>query len=837
MSFGARLRQERARRHLSQEALAEALGVSPRSISRWENEQILPQPSVRLLLSRFLGFSPDELFDDDGKKPTTHEALWGVPYPRNPYFTGREAVLHALHTRLTSSEPIALTQAPALSGLGGIGKTQVAIEYAYRYAQAYRAIFWLASETSESLIASMQRIADQLHLAEHQATEQPRMVAAVQRWLMDHPGWLLIADNVEDADLLQTILPPDRQGTLLLTTRHQTLGPLAEPLELSPMSSEEGVTLILRRARWFPPSLSPVSLSQESLRDIPAEAQELVKYLEGLPLALDQAGAYIEETGCSVADYLQRCREQRKQVLARRGSHEGTHPASVATTLKLSIEQVERQHAAAADLLRVCAFLHPEAIPEDLFQAGSSHLGPALSQVTADPYQFDLALAALRGASLITRHAQTQTISVHRLVQAVLQDGMEPAEARLWSERVVRVVNAAFPEPEFDAWAQCERCLAHALACASLLEQASNALPEAGELLYKAGSYLLERARYAEAEPLLLQAVALGEQFYSSNPMALILRLEKQGELFWRQGKFEQTVQISLRALTIEEQHLGANHPQTAETLNNLAVQYVLLGKYEEAEHLHQRSLHIREQRLGPDHPQTAETLNNLAFLYWNLGRYEEAERLYQRSLHIREQRLGPDHPLTALSLKNLASAYRDLGKSEEAGSLFQRALMINEQQLGANHPETAFTLNNFATLHRNQGRYQQAEQLYRRALAINEQQLGPDHPATATVLNNMAILYHRQERYEQAECLYQRALSIREQQLGSEHPETAATLGDLATLYREQMRYAEAKPLYQRALAISEKRFEREHPAVVLLRKQYALLLQSMESKDSEGL
>jgi len=832
MRLGERLRQERLRRHLSQEALAEALGISVKSIGRWEQGRAIPQGYTRLQLSRFFSVSPEELFADL-EAQTSPALLWTVPFPRNPYFTGREKILQSLHAQLTSSQPVVLTQVPALSGLGGIGKTQVAIEYAYRYAQEYGVIFWLAAETSESLIASIQRIADQLHLSEHQATEQSKMVAAVQRWLMAHPGWLLIADNVEDADLLQTILPPVRQGKLLLTTRHQTLGPLAEPLELPPMSSEEGVTLVLRRARWPPPYLSPVPLPQESLRDIPAEAQELVTYLEGLPLALDQAGAYIEETGCSVADYLQRCRDQRKQVLARRGTDGGAHPASVAATLKLSIEQVERQHVAAADLLRVCAFLHPEAIPEDLFQAGSPHLGPVLSRATADPYQFDLALAALRGASLITRHAKTQTISVHRLVQAVLQDGMEPAEVRLWSERVVRMVNAAFPEPEFDAWAQCERCLAHALACASLPEQTSNALPEAGELLYKAGSYLLERGRYAEAEPLLIRAVVLGEQFYISNHIALIACLEKQGELFFRQGKYEQATQISLRALTIEEQHLGANHPQTAETLNNLALLYAQLGRYEEAEHLYQRSLHIREQRLGPDHPQTAETLNNLAFLYWSLGGYEEAERLYQQSLHIREQHLGPDHPLTGLSLKNLAIVYRDLGKNEEACSLFQRALMINERQLGANHPETAYTLNNFATLYRNQGRYEQAEQLYRRALAINEQQLGLDHIATAAVLNNIATLYHRQERYEQAERLYQRALCIREQQLGSEHPETAATLGDLATLYCEQMRYAEAKSLYQRALAIGEKRFEREHPTVVLLRKQYAFLLRTMESED----
>lgn len=876
MPFGARLRQEREQRHLSQEALAEALGVSPRSISRWENEQVLPQPSVRLLLSRFFDCPFDELFAEDGEQPVTHEVLWGVPYPRNPYFTGREAVLHALHMRLTSSHPIALTQAPALSGLGGIGKTQVAIEYAYRYAQAYRAVFWLVAETSESLIASLQLIADQLRLSEHQATEQPKMVAAVQRWLEAHPGWLMIADNVEDADLLQTILPPVRQGMLLLTSRHQALGPLAEPLELSPMGSEEGVILVLRRARWLPPSLPHAPLPQESLRDIPAGALELVKYLDGLPLALDQAGAYIEETGCSVADYLQRCRDQRKQVLAHRGIHGGTHPASVATTLKLSIEQAERQHAAAIDFLRVCAFLHPEAIPESLFQVGSPHLGPVLGQVTADPYQFDLALAALRGASLITRHASTRTISVHRLVQAVLQDEMEPAETRVWSERVVRALNVAFPDPEkVDTWPQCEQYLAHALACVPLIALVEGNLPEAGEFLYKIGSYLMARGRFTEAEPLLVQAVEWGEQWRGPDHPILIPWLEKRAELFWRQGKYEQVEALLRRVLKLEQQHLEPEHPQMAETLNdlatlysdqgkyeqaepllqkalsireqqlgpndlntaltlnNLALLYDRQGKYEQAEPLYQRALRIREQQLGPEHSRVAIILNNLAGLYRNQGKYEQATSLYQRALHILEQQLGPEHPDTSFILINLANLYRSQKKYEQAEPLYQRSLHIREQQLGVWHPETAFTLTGLATLHHEQGRFEQAEQLYQRALAIWEQQSTTEHPRTALALNGLANLYREQGKYEQAEPLYQRALHIREQRLGSEHPDTVTTLADLGALYCKQEKFQAAKSFYQRALAIGEKRFEREHPMVVLLREQYASLLQVIESKD----
>src|SRR5581483_4036558 len=429
MQFSQRLRQERMRRHLSQEALAEVLGLSARSISRWEQGQAIPHGQVRIQLSRFFDLSPEELFAD--LETEAHPASnWMLPFPRNPFFTGREDLLETLHNLLITHRSVALTQSYALTELGGIGKTQVALEYAYRYAQEYASLFWLAAETTESLMTSLQQIANQLQLPERQAQEQAQMVAAMQRWLVTHTGWLVIADNVEDVELLSSLLPGLGQGALLVTTRRQALGPLAQPLELPPMSTEEGATLVLRRAKQL--QASEAVHPQEPLPQTPlfAEAAELVYLLEGLPLALDQAGAYMEETGCGVADYVQRYHEHRRQILAHRGLHHGSHPASVATTLRLAIERVTRIQPAAAELLRACAFLYPEAIPEELFIAGASHLGSVPGPVVADPYQFDLVLAALRSASLVARHPETRTLSMHRLVQAVLADQMEPDERR-----------------------------------------------------------------------------------------------------------------------------------------------------------------------------------------------------------------------------------------------------------------------------------------------------------------------------------------------------------------------------------------------------------------------
>ncbi|GHP00567.1 tetratricopeptide repeat protein [Reticulibacter mediterranei] len=831
MSFGARLREARLRRHLTQEALAEALGLASKTISRWEQDLAIPRSFARQQLARFFDLSPEELFEDLGLDVPLAR-LWTVPFPRHPFFTGREEILCTLATRLTIEQTIAQTQASALWGLGGIGKTQVAVEYAYRSASQYRAVFWLEAETQESLMRSLCHIAEQLQLPEREAAEQAQMVGAVKRWLAAHPGWLLIADNVEELDLLQMVLPPMREGALLITTRRQALGPLAEPLEVPPLSEEESVTLLLRRSRQFEASTPGTAHPEKTgFPSAVAAATELAKLLEGLPLALDQAGAYLEETGCSLVEYLSLYQShQRKHVLAHRGLHGGAHPDSVSTTLSLSVQRIAKTHPAAEDLLHLCAFLHPEAIAEEMLVAGASHLGPRLGAVVADPYQLHLVLAALRSASLVTRSPATHTLAVHRLVQAVLADQMEPASVCLWSQRVIRMVNAAFPNGQsgnwgyepFGVWIQCERLLAQVLACLPLIESAGSNLPESGEILFKAGGYLLARGRYREAEPLVEQAVTLAERQQGLDPTVLIARLQQRAQLLWRQGKYTDAEALLERVLLLREQQLGPTYLKTADTLNYLGLVYYTLGKYEAAEPLYRQALDICEQQLGSTHLRTADTLINLGLLYYTLGKYEAAESLWIQVLRIQEQQLGPEHPILAIILNNFATMYRDQGKYEQAEPLFQRAIDIREQQLGPENPQTAYTQSNLATMYRDQGKYEQAEHLYQRVLRMQELQLGGEHPHIAETLEGLAILYQRQKKFGEAERLFLQALRMRERLLGPTHLEVAQTLSGLANGYRDQGQYEQAEPLYQRALAIIEQQLGTTHPNTIKIRDDW---------------
>ncbi len=692
---------------------------------------------------------------------TQQVRFWNVPYRRNPYFTGREDLLTRLHELLHSGKAAALTQPQAISGLGGIGKTQTAVEYAYRSRDDYQAVLWASAATRETLISDFVALAALLQLPERDVADQSIVVAAVKRWLASNRDWLLILDNADDLELAADFLPLESSGHILLTTRAQFTGTIANSIEVEKMEQAEGALLLLRRAKKL---AADAPLEQATAPDR-SLAEAIVTELGGLPLALDQAGAYIEETNCGLSGYLNLYRTRRKDLLQRRSKLRSEHPEPVATTWSLSFQKVEQANPAAAELLRLCAFLDPEAIPEDIITEGAAEVGSLLHPVAADAFQLNEAIEVLRTYSLIKRNAETKTLNLHRLVQVVLKDGMDNQTQQQWAERTVKAVNAAFPRVEYNTWSRCQACLPHALACAALIEQHTFTFPEAARLLDRVGGYLREHALYAQAEPLLQRALAICEH-----------------------------------APDHEDTYIGV-------ILSNLVLLYQDQGKYTQAVRYGRRALDLDEQTLGPDHSETAKTLDNLAQLYDFQGKYEQAEPLYQRALASREKVLGSDHPETAITLNNLANLYSDQGKYEQAEPLYQRALAIKEQTLDPDHPEIATTLDNLANLSSNQGKYEQAEELYQRALAIEEKALLPDHPDTAATLHNLARLYHDQGKYTEAEPLYQRALAIIEKVLPSDHPSIAITLESYARLLRQMQRNEEAAKLEQRAQVIRARR------------------------------
>jgi tetratricopeptide (TPR) repeat protein len=745
---------------------------------------------------------------------------WNIPYQRNPFFTGREDVLAALHRQLHMENAVALSHPQGICGLGGIGKTQTALEYAYRYRSNYHAVFWVRADSVPSLTSSLVELASVLDLPERNKKDQEVIVQSVLRWLRLHPDWLLIYDSMDNLSIAESFLPKAGPGHLLFTTRARAVGGLASRLDIEKMEPDIGALLLLRRAGM----IALKALLDVANPDEQSIARAISEELDGLPLALDQAGAYIKEAPCPLPEYLPLYQTRRRDILGVRGSFNQDYPASVATTWSLSFEKVSQTNAAATELLNFCAFLAPDVIPEEIVSQGASYLGPVLHPVAAHPVHLDRSIAALLAYSLVDRDANDATLSVHRLVQAVVRDALPVEVGKQWMQRAVCAVDTTFPDVEFAQWSTCERWLPHALACASWIKHEQMAFPMGTHLLNQTGYYLVERAQYKEAEPLLKHALLIREQQLGKTHPDTALSLNNLASLYSEQGKYVEAEQMYQRALGIEEQQLGKTHPDTASSLNNLGILYYRQGKHTEAEQMYRRALGIEEQQLGKTHPDTVQTLSNLAVLYKAQGKYKEAESFYGRTLTIREQQLGETHPDTILSLNNLAELYRVQGKYAEAEPLYRRALEINEKQLGVDHLKTASSLSNLALLYNHQGRYADAEPLFRQALSIREQQLGEWHPDTAQSLNNLSLLYYNQGKFTDAEPLFLRALSIREQQLGLLHPHTAQSLSNLAELYRAQEKNREAEALFRRALSIQEQQLG-EHPDTAQTLNNLALL------------
>jgi len=723
-------------------------------------------------------------------------SVWSVPYARNPFFTGREEILDRLATALQPGQAAALSQPVAISGLGGIGKTHLAVEYTYRHRQDYQAVFWVRADMRENLMSDFVAMARELHLP---VVDTQQTVNAVKAWLRTHGDWLLILDNADDLALAREVLPPQFGGQVLLTTRAQAMGRLAHRIEVDAMPEGVGVLFLLRRAGLIESDTVLAHVSPQE-REV---ARELVQELGGLPLALDQAGAYMEETPCGMQEYLRLYRTRRTALLSRRGGIVDDHPAAVATTWSLAFASVEQANPAAADLLRVCAFLHPDAIPEDLLRQGAMQTEAPFKALATDDLAFHEALRTLGAYSLLRRDRSSRTLSTHRLVQAVLIDAMTTKITQAWIERTTSLVLTALPESFSTGWAVWDRLLPHVLTCSAHILQAQLVSPEAPHFLQFAGNYLRERGLFAEAEPLYQRALQIHEQELGPMHPITVDILNDIGRIYRDKGKYEEAESLLQRALAIREQELGPMHPDTASSLNDLGGIYQSQGKYAEAELLYQRAQAIYEQALGPMHSATAGILSNLGGLYRNTGKYGEAEPLLQRALAICEQQLGPMHSATAVTLQNLGGLYGEQGKYEEAEPLLQRALAIYEQERGPMHPATAGILENLGRLYQAQGRLTEAEEVLQRSLTIVEEL--QDTRQMAMVLHNLGNVYQAQGKHVEAEALFQRTLAMREEGLGPIHPEIAGILTNLGNVYQAQGKLMQAEEVLQRSLTIGE--------------------------------
>jgi tetratricopeptide (TPR) repeat protein len=586
-----------------------------------------------------------------------------MPHERNSFFTGRDTELALLRDTLASHRNGALTQ--AIRGLGGQGKSSVAVEYAFRCHErkpgypAYDTILWTRADSVTDLYTGYGKIAEVIPVTLLDPGSPQQIAADVRRWLETHDNWLLIYDNADDPDLLKPFRPRNANGHILLTSRASSfkgnLG-IKQPIELRSLRPEDAVSFLFDRTNRKP---------EEEGKSEQQSATNLAAQLGYFPLALEQAAAYIAENKISFTDYLANFRKRDQELLNEtppetsdyRFANEQEYK-TLRTTWDLNLRVVEQSHPATAELLRFSAFLASDDIPYWLIVIGASELGSPLSDVFADLQDevdriraCDSLLKPLLRYSLIEKNCNEHTFSVHRMVQSVQRDRLN-AEREGWFERTVRAVCAVFPTPEFENWEWCAALLPHALTCLTYARKQPLETEATAALLVGAGYYLVECGLYKEAEPLFREALAIWRKALPEGHPDIATSLNNLAELYRNQGRYGEAEPLYLEALAIWRKALPEGHPDIATSLNNLALLYHSQGRYAEAEPLFREALAIRQKALPEGHPDIAQSLNNLALLYDSQGRYAEAEPLYQEASSIMIRALGVDHPNTQTVLR-----------------------------------------------------------------------------------------------------------------------------------------------------------------------------------------
>ena len=758
------------------------------------------------------------------------ERPWLVPdAERTRCFAGRDDVLDQMHRLVKQRHRI------VISGLGGIGKTQTALEFASRRRGDYAAgVFWVNAETLGTLTAGYVEIAKTLRLPGADASDQERAVQAALAHFESQSSWLLILDNVEERRAIVPFVPRNLTGDVLITSREPVFPELGvvRAVELDDLSSEDAASFLLTRCG-----------RGDAARDELAAAAELARDLGNLPLALEQAAAYIVETGATFTGYLAAFRKRRVALLERAGSlvsHE-----TLAVTWSANFETVERLAPAAAEALRISAFFAPAAVPFECLERGAAAIGGAMAEALSDVDElsvFEL-LRPLTRYSLIRSDSAARTYSVHRLVQEIVRASLSVTEGGSYAARAAAVLGAAFPAVEFANWTACERLLPHVVTIGEHLD--ANADLPAVHALTSAGGYLIERSRYAEAQVLLRRAVELAESalgaehaevgralvllgsaamYFGRHDEARTLQeraltvleralgpqdisvadaLTMLGNITLREGRYLESRPFFARALDIRRRALGTEHRLTAIGLNNLGVVSELLGRYREAEDLHRQALAIRTRVLGPEHPHTAYSEWNLGNIYLHAGRYAEAEVALRQSLETRERALGPDHPDFGDSLVALGTTLCRLGRYDEALGLTERARDLFERTFGPKSHDVVSGIVAVAEVYAAQGRVDDAEVFYQKALGIVESVAGPDHPDVAFALHGLAEIQRARGSLAEAEPHYLRALALRERSHGETHPLVADSLAGLARLRADQGLHAESSALVARATSI----------------------------------
>ncbi|WP_007512061.1 FxSxx-COOH system tetratricopeptide repeat protein [Pseudofrankia saprophytica] len=722
--------------------------------------------------------------------------VWSLPWPRNPHFTGREGELADLRARLVGDgRAVAVPQ--ALHGLGGVGKTQLAVQYAYRHAGDYDLVWWVPAENLALVLGALAALADRVGVGvAGQADESVRAVVELLRQGGRFARWLLIVDNAETPnDLCGVLSAAGGGGHVLVTTRDPTWSRLAGTVEVDVLPRDRSVALLRERT----PRLSV------------AEAERIAAAVDDLPLALEQAGAWLAETGMPAGEYVDLLRERVSEVMAR-----GTplDHVPVAATWTVALRGLDES---AVLLVRLWAQFGPEPIPVDLIRPQVADLLPApLDEAVRDPLALRDVVGTLVRAAMV-RLVEGDQVVMHRLVHAVLRDDT-PQALRPVLRRVAQGLLARGHPPDRTTpagWGRYAQLYPHVLAT-GLLDTDSDTgrdfVLALAEALRDQGDYPTSRRIGEHVHDRW--ATSLGEDHRDTVRAAADL-----ADTLWAQGIFPAARVLEEDVLVWRRRVLGEDHPDTIRAASNLAVTLADQGDYLAARALKEDVLARYRRVLGEDHPDTIFAASLLAVTLADQGDYLAARVLKEDALARYRRVLGEDHPDTIGAASNLAATVADLGDYPAARVLGEDVLARRRRVLGEDHPDTIGAASNLAVTLADQGDFPAARVLQEDVLVWRRRVLGVDHPETIFAASNLAVTLADQGDYLAARVLGEDALARCRRVLGEDHPDTIRAAANLAAILADLGDYPAARALGEDVLARRRRVLGEDHPATIRAR------------------
>ncbi|WP_049562908.1 FxSxx-COOH system tetratricopeptide repeat protein [Nonomuraea sp. SBT364] len=750
------------------------------------------------------------------QEPARMPAIWGKKIPgRNKNFTGREKLLSQLRESITTSTKAAVVPLPqALQGLGGVGKTQLAIEYAWRYRGFYDLIWWVPADQPMLVPSTLAALTDDLKLRPASSVGIDEAAASVRDALQRGDPvekWLLIFDNADEPEEIRDLIPEGGPGHVLITSRNSRWSGVAETVPVDVFSRAESVDFLRKRL-------------QRKIEE--REAGHLASELGDLPLALEQAAALQVMTGMTTDEYIEQLSERAREVLALGKSTE--YPLSMTAAWQLSVQEIENRLPEAAEVLRCLAFFGPDPIPREVFRrgnkAGTQRMGPIL----ANPLVLSRAFAELNRFALVKIEAEAGTVQVHRLVQALLRDSLGESERAAIRHEVHQVLASGAPTKPEDTtyWPAFSDLVPH-VRPAGLARCGDDAVQELAinvvRYLYRVASYnsaqtfaeefldnwtrasgiadpqvlrlrrhlgivLWQIGRYDESrrlneETLDLMRVEFGDEHEETLGVALTY-----GANLRSQGKFREAFEQDTASLAAHERKFGANHPATLRVINNLALDHALLSEYEQARELQQLAfLEQSSAREGVSKWDVQMCWNGLARVVRACGDHVQACDFGEEAYAHGCRELQVEHQLTLMTARDLSIARRRIGDVDGALELIDETFARLVKLFGNQHPETMAAMVALSNTLRQAGRHEEAMALAKAVLPRYEEVFGPQHPFTYGCQINLALLYRLRGDARRAGELDRQAHDGLRDALGERHRYTFAgavnLAGDLAAL------------------------------------------------------